>query len=138
MQNARWLAPTLLLALGAWGCGGGGASGDGAKTAADGAKDEAAGEGSGDGDSVAVAAGASVCIQTTIGQRYLVEEALEEAGYKVADSCMTADVIVEEAGEPGAFELRYQKVGGEKWESCKSELDDQRMFLSGCIGEMGG
>lgn len=136
-----FIAPTLalLLAIGAGGCGGGAAGGGGAESPAEGAKDgggeAAAAEG---GDAVTVADGAKVCIRDTIGQRYLVEEALEEAGYAVADSCMTADVIVEELGEPGAFELRYQVVGGEEWESCKSELDNQRTFLSSCVSEMGG
>ena len=82
--------------------------------------------------------GTSVCVDGTLGQRYLVEEALEEAGLVPVDSCMAADVVVEEQGEPGGFLLRYQHVGDAEWATCESEGDDHVAFLQSCAFEMVG
>ncbi|HHH28149.1 MAG TPA: hypothetical protein ENK57_07365 [Polyangiaceae bacterium] len=87
---------------------------------------------------VVIGEGTSVCVDGTLGQRYLVEEALEDAGLVPVDSCMAADVVVEEQGEPGGFLLRYQHVGDAEWATCESEGDDHVAFLQSCASEMVG
>ena len=82
--------------------------------------------------------GTSVCVDETLGQRYLVEEALEEAGLEPVDSCMAAEVMVQEQGEPGGFLLRYQHVGDAEWATCESDGDDHVAFLQSCTAEMVG
>ncbi len=82
--------------------------------------------------------GTSVCVDETLGQRYLVEEALEEAGLEPVDSCMAAEVVVQEQGEPGSFLLRYQHVGDAEWATCESDGDDHVAFLQSCTAEMVG
>jgi len=105
-----------------------------AKTAADG---EAAPLG-GATSALIVAEGAAVCVDGTLGQRYLVEEALEDAGLEPVDSCVTADVVVQEKGEVGSYLLRYQHVGDAEWATCESAVDDHRVFLQSCAAEMVG
>lgn len=82
--------------------------------------------------------GTAVCIDGTLGQRYLVEDALEEAGLEPVDNCMAAEVVVQEQGEPGSFLLRYQHVGDAEWATCESEGDDHVAFLQSCTAEMVG
>jgi len=141
VKNLTVLAALVAAAGLTTACGGGGGAGKGAASADD--ADGGSGE-SGGGEEGAAKANTTVsedntfCIDSTIGQRYLVEEALEEAGLETVDSCLTADVMVREAGESGAFELRYQKVGAGEWNSCESALENQRDFLASCVREMVG
>jgi len=82
--------------------------------------------------------GAKVCVDTSLGNRRLVEDALVEGGFEPIDSCMVADAMVREEGEPGAYELKYQRVGDDEWASCTSDLDGEMAFLEQCVIEMGG
>jgi len=80
-------------------------------------------------------AGTSVCM-TTNGVRYVLEDALTERQLEVAEDGLSAEVELEETGDSGAWELKYRAVG-EKWESCKSDVDDRSVFLGECLGELG-
>lgn len=143
-ENAmnKWLE--IVLSVGLAGClvacGGGNKGAASADDAADGAEGGESGAKGGEGSAAAstVDSGAAVCIEQTVGQRYLVEDALEEAGLEPVDSCLSADVMIQERGESGAYELRYQKVGAGEWQTCESALDKQRIFLETCIQEMTG
>ena len=119
-------------------CGGGGAAGKGAASGDD--ADAASGDGEGKPAAVTndVSADDTICIDSTIGQRYLVEDALSEAGIETVDNCLTADVMLQERGESGAYELRYQKVGAGEWASCESSLEKQLDFLESCVREIFG
>ncbi|MCA9624637.1 MAG: hypothetical protein KC731_36690 [Myxococcales bacterium] len=90
------------------------------------------------GAAPSIEAGARVCIDGHLGQRYLVEDALSEQELEPVDDCMSADVMVQEQGEPGAYVLRYQMVGAGEWSSCESALEDHIAFLSACAGELIG
>lgn len=133
---AGWMVAGALLVA----CGGGGAGSKGAASAddADGGSAQEGGEGKAPAVTNDVSADDAICIDSTIGQRYLVEDALEEAGIETVDSCLTADVMIQERGEAGAYELRYQKVGAGEWSSCESSLDKQVDFLESCVREIFG
>lgn len=135
IEVAGWLfAAGLLIA-----CGGSGGAGKGAASPDD--ADEASQDGDGKGSAAVtndVSSDDAICIDSTIGQRYLVEDALSEAGIETVDNCLTADVMLQERGESGAYELRYQKVGAGEWASCESSLEKQLDFLESCVREIFG
>jgi len=121
-------------------CGGSGSKPAASAHGADGDGASAKGSGSsGSGSSAkTLESGVKVCVDTSLGNRRLVEDALSEGGFEVIDSCMVADAMVREGGEPGAYELKYQRVGDEDWATCTSTLEEEMAFLEQCVVEMGG
>jgi hypothetical protein len=81
-------------------------------------------------------AGTAVCIAEIVGVRYALEDILAGADLEPADSCMSADVRLEETGEPSAWVMRYQRVGDAKWLECKSDLQEREQFARECVGQM--
>jgi hypothetical protein len=126
----------ILAALVVTACGGAGTKG--ANSA-----DEEGGDGDGDaaGQSSAksggtLEAGTTVCINELVGVRYQLEEALEAAELAPEDSCMTADVQMEEKGGPNDWTMRYQRVGDADWKECKSSQEARDAFANECISQM--
>jgi hypothetical protein len=85
-----------------------------------------------------ISEGSAVCVDQMIGQRYVVEDALSAAGLEPVDDCMSADVVLQESGDAGAYVLRYQMVGDAEWSTCESAREDQTSFLESCMSEMLG
>lgn len=83
-------------------------------------------------------AGTSVCISDLVGVRYALEDALEQHELAPSASCMGADVQLSEAGQGGAWIMKYRRVGETKWQECRSEQDSRREFAAECIGAMKG
>src|SRR5690606_16653407 len=83
-----------------------------------------------------LAEGTAVCLQEVAGQRYAVEDVLKEHDLEPVDSCIRADVLVQEEGEAGAFTLRYQMMGDADWKECSSSAEDRVTFRDECAGEL--
>ncbi len=80
--------------------------------------------------------GQKVCIAELVGVRYELEDELVEQQLAPEQSCMFADIQLEETGEASAWVMRYQRVGDEEWQECKSSASDRAVFAEKCIGEM--
>ena len=80
--------------------------------------------------------GTPVCLAGTAGVRYVLEDALAERQLELGEDCLSAEVELEEAGEGGAWELKYRAVG-EEWQSCKSKEQERLAFLGECFGSLG-
>ena len=80
--------------------------------------------------------GTKVCISEVAGVRYDLEEAMRERDLTPEYSCVSADVQVEERGEPRAWVMRYQRIGDAKWRECRSSQEERFDFADRCLGEM--
>ena len=81
-------------------------------------------------------AGTTVCIAEVVGVRYAIEDALTDNELAPEDSCMTADVQIEETGEQNAWTMRYQRIGDAKWLECKSDVPVREDFVAQCVSQM--
>ena len=81
-------------------------------------------------------AGTTVCIAELVGVRYAVEDELAAQELAPEDSCMSADVQIEEKGEPSDWTMRYQRIGDAKWQECKSDVSVREDFVASCISQM--
>ena len=88
------------------------------------------------GASGSLEAGTTVCINELVGVRYTLEDALRERELEPEASCMMADIQLEESGDASAWQMRYQRVGDEKWKECKSEAQERAVFAEECINQM--
>jgi hypothetical protein len=109
----------------------GGSSSGGANSA-----DDVEGEGGPGSSGGALAEGTTVCISAVLGMRYPVEEALEAHQLEPVAQCMFAEVRLEEGGEPGAYFMRYQRVGDTDWKRCESTQQDRVPFVQECTLQM--
>jgi len=137
LMSLRAIVGAVILII-ATGCGG-------AKSGGAGSADDA--DSPADGDQLPAAAnqleaGAAVCVENVVGIRYEIEDLLEERELKPVRDCMDADFQIAEEGQPGAFVMRYRKVGESDWQSCKSSSQDRAEFdqecLDAALGNLGG
>ena len=87
-------------------------------------------------ENVTLGDGTKVCISEVAGVRFALEDALREQELTPEMSCVSADVQLQESGEPRAWVMRYQKIGDADWRRCESTEEARDNFAQACIGQM--
>ena len=81
-------------------------------------------------------AATTVCISELAGVRHTLEDLLVAKELVPDNTCLVADIQLEETGEPSAWLMRYQRAGDADWMECKSSVVSRNEFARECIGQM--